>query len=209
MLFVDATQALGKVPVKVAASGADLVAIASHKIGGPSGAGALWVRRGLQVAPLVLGGAQERGRRAGSPPLSCLVGFGGACALLRDRLAAQGRLEALRNRVEAAFIDLGALINADAGPRVSTVVNMSMRGWSGAELVAALDLEGVCVSAGAACSSGLVQPSPVLRAMYPEAPWRADSAVRFSFGVETVESDIEFALAAARRVLARGVERYA
>jgi cysteine desulfurase len=109
----------------------------------------------------------------------------------------------LRERATAALREMGAVINGAAGENVATAVNASVRGARGEELVAALDLEGVCASSGAACSSGLSEPSPVLLAMHPDEPWRAGAALRLSFGPETTESDVETALAALRRVLAR------
>ena len=105
--------------------------------------------------------------------------------------------------MEAELIRLGGLLNG-AGPRTGTVSNLSFGSWKGPLLVAALDLEGVCLSAGAACSSGLQEPSAVIRAMYPNEQWRAGSAVRISLGIETSEQDIEMALQAFRRVVARG-----
>lgn len=202
-VFVDATQALGKVPIDVRALGADALAIASHKAGGPAGAGALWVRRGVDVDAVLSGGAQERGRRPGSPDLLACVGFGAACTVIGQRLETQPRLAALRDRWEVAVRTLGGVINASDAPRVATVVSASFRDRRGDDLVAAMDLEGVCVSSGAACSSGLSEPSAVLRAMYPDEPWRATGALRSSFGPETTETDVEFAAAALGRVLAR------
>jgi cysteine desulfurase len=203
-LFVDATQALGKLPLRLLPEGVAALALASTKIGGPAGAGALWVRRGVALEPLLRGGAQERGRRAGSPGLGNLAGFGAACAALPDRLGAQPRLAELRDRLEAELQRLGAVANATAATRVATVSNLSVRGRVGARLVPAFDLEGIACSSGAACSSGLDQPSPVLQAMYPAEPWRAQAALRFSFGPETTEIDVKSALVAAAIVLARG-----
>jgi cysteine desulfurase len=203
VFFVDATQAAGKLPIDVATLGADLVALASHKLGGPAGAGALWVRRGLQLSPVITGGSQERGRRAGSPDVLHAVGFGAACAQLRERLAAQPRLQSLRAHTAAELQRLGGVLNGDLGNTIATVVNASFAGRRGDELVAALDLEGVCVASGAACSSGLSEPSPVLLAMYPSERWRASSALRLSFGPETTETEVESALEALARVLSR------
>jgi cysteine desulfurase len=175
-LFVDATQALGKLPIDVDGLGADAVAVAAQKIGGPAGAGACWVRRGLDVEPVLDGGSQERGRRPGTPDTLSMVGFGYACALVPDRIGAQPAISALRDQVEAALLERGAVRNAGA-PRVGTVANLSFEGWEGPLLVAALDLEGICVATGAACSSGLQEPSAVIRAMYPDEQWRAGSLV--------------------------------
>ena len=203
LLFVDATQALGKVAVDVGALGADAVAVAAQKIGGPAGAGACWVRRGLTLGPLLEGGSQERGRRPGTPDTRSMVGFGAACGLVGDRLARQPRVRELRDLIEAELLGLGAVPNGVA-PRTGTVSNLSFRGWKGPLLAAALDVEGVCLSTGAACSSGLEEPSAVIRAMYPDEQWRAGSAVRISLGMESSEQDIETASQAFRRVLARG-----
>jgi len=201
-LFVDATQALGKVPVDVGALGADAVAVAAQKIGGPAGAGACWVRRGLELDPVLDGGSQERGRRPGTPDTLSMVGFGAACRLTEERLAQQPRVTELRDRIESKLLHLGGVLNGGA-PRTGTVSNLSFRGWKGPLLVAALDVEGLCVSTGAACSSGLQEPSAVIRAMYPDEQWRAGSAVRISLGMETSELDIETASHAFQRVLAR------
>jgi cysteine desulfurase len=202
-LFVDATQALGKLPIDLESLGADAVAFAAHKIGGPAGAGACWIRRGLDVEPVLEGGSQERGRRPGTPDTMSMVGFGAACRAVPERLDAQPRIAALRDRVETELCALGAVCNAGEGPRVGTVSNLSFEGWEGPLLVAALDLEGICVSTGAACSSGLQEPSAVITAMYPDEQWRAGSAVRISLGIETTSDDIEAALGAFRRVLSR------
>ena len=203
-LFVDGTQAFGKVPIDVSSAGADLVALASHKMGGPSGAGGLWARRGVDVAPVLAGGAQERGRRPGSPDVLALVGFGAAARGVGGRLASMTGVSRRRDRLEAGLVHAGGVVNGEAGPRVATVTNVSFAGRRGDTLVAALDLEGVCVSSGAACSSGLAEPSRVLAAMYAERDaWRAAAALRASLGPETTDDDVDGALEALARVLAR------
>ena len=201
-LFVDATQALGKVAIDVTSLGADVVAFAAQKVGGPAGAGACWVRRGASLRHVLEGGSQERGRRPGTPDTLNMVGFGAAASMSAERLALQPRIARLRNRFEARLVELGAVVNAPRC-RTATVSNVSFRGWSGPVLVAALDLEGVCASTGAACSSGLQEPSAVLRAMYPDEQWRAGSAVRISLGIETSETDMDQAFQVFRLVLAR------
>jgi cysteine desulfurase len=202
-LFVDATQALGKLPLDVSTLGADLVAIASHKIGGPAGSGALWVRRGRDLESLLTGGGQERGRRAGTPDVLSQLGFGLACALLPERLSARARIGQLRDRLEAWLLEHGAALNAAAGPRSESVTNVWFAGRRSETLVAALDLEGIAVSAGAACSSGKSEPSPVLLAMHADEPARAASSIRFSFGPELAETDVDFAIACCAKVLSR------
>jgi len=202
LLFVDASQALGKLPIDLGTLGADAVALGAQKIGGPPGAGACWIRRGMDVLPVLVGGSQERGRWPGTPDTLSMVGFGAACRLTGKRLEDQSRVKALRDRLEASLLGLGGVLNGGC-PRTGTVSNISFAGWEGPLLVAALDLEGICVSTGAACSSGLQEPSAIIRSMYPDEQWRAGSAVRISLGIETSEQDIETALLVFRRVLGR------
>jgi cysteine desulfurase len=199
-LFVDGTQAVGKVPVEL--RGIDLFAVSSSKIGGPSGAGALYVRRGIDLDSRVVGGAQERGRRAGSPALIAQVGFGAAARAVPDRLGAMPRVASLRDRLERGLVDRGAVVNGGEGPRAPTATNVSFEGRRSDLLIAALDLEGIAASRGAACSSGLDSPSAVVLAMHPER-WRAECALRMSLGPETTRDEIDGALAAVTRVLDR------
>ena len=200
---VDGTQALGKIPLEVAGSGIDALALASHKIGGPPGAGALWLRRGLRLAPQLLGGGQERGRRAGSPDPLALTGFGAAAARLSARLEQMPRLGVMRDALEACLRELGAQINGAESERVPTVTNASVPGWRGALLVAALDLEGLACSSGSACSSGLGAPSALIEALYPQEPWRANAALRLSLGPETGEDEVRRAMEILRAVIPR------
>jgi cysteine desulfurase len=201
-VFVDATQALGKIGIDWDTTAATAMALASHKIGGPAGAGALVLRRGVVIDPQVRGGAQERGLRAGTPDVIAMVGFGEACTLLAERLAAQERIAVLRDRIEAALIARGARRNGE-GDRVATVTDVSLTGWRSSTLVAALDLEGLAVASGAACSSGVDRPSPVVLAMFPDEPQRASSAIRVSLGPETSDDDAARAIAIFDRVLSR------
>ncbi|MFT3922493.1 MAG: cysteine desulfurase family protein [Myxococcales bacterium] len=206
-LAVDASQAYGKLPIDVGSLGVSALVLTSSKIGGPTGAAALWLERCRELTPLLQGGAQERGRRPGTPDVLALVGFGAAAQELPARLGAMSELAGLRDRLEQAAQALGGLVNGAQGPRVSSATNLSFRGWRGEILVAALDLEGLCASSGAACSSGLGAPSPVLTAMYPEETWRAESALRLSLGPGTSAHDIERAIAILGRVLARSPAR--
>jgi cysteine desulfurase len=192
-LHVDAVQAVGRLAME-AWRGADSIAVASHKIRGPKGIGAVIVRPGLSVRPLLRGGGQERGLRPGTVDPVAVAGFGAAA---RRALSGPGRyaeLAPLRARLERMLLELGqslaapALRNGDE-PRAPHVTNLSWHGWAGDELVAALDLEGVCISAGAACAAGTPEPSPVVAAMVGAA--RAKSAVRFSLGEDTTERDID------------------
>lgn len=202
-VFVDATQALGKVPVDLHDSPFDAVAFAGQKVGGPAGTGALWVRRDARLAPLLGGGGQERGRRPGTPNVLGHVGFGAACEALALDAAALLSMGALRDRIEAHAQALGGVVNGAPLPRVPGVTQVAFAGQRADVLVAALDVEGVCVSAGAACSSGLTEPIQAVLALHPDEPWRATSSVRFSLSPATPAHEVELAMAALTKVLAR------
>ena len=202
-LLLDATQALGKVSVDVGVLPGASLALAASKLGGPCGAGALVTPRGITLEPLLVGGGQERGRRAGTPNVRALAGFGGACEAIPARLAAMPAVAARRDRLERFLVERGALLSATQGPRVATVSHAALRGWRGPALLAALDLEGLMASSGAACSSGVDGPSRAILAAYPDEPWRASAALRLSLGPETSDEEVELALAALARVLDR------
>jgi cysteine desulfurase len=197
-VHVDAVQAYGR--VERLALEADTRSLAGHKIRGPKGLGALIARPGVKLHPVLLGGAQERGLRPGTVDPVAAAGLAVAARHARAAYAAYAALAPLRDALEAACVALGAAING-AAPRAPHVVNASFAGWNGAELVAALDLEGVSASAGSACSAGTIEPSPVIAAMAGDA--RARSAVRFSMGEETTRDDVERAIAALRRIAVR------
>ncbi len=202
-LVIDAIQAFGRVPIDVDAIGASAVCVASHKVGGPVAA-ALWVDRAVRLRPRLVGGGQERGRRAGSQDPVVAAGFAGAVQGLDERLGRMVEVERWRDRLEATLQEAGAIVNGAHGARVASVVNASLPGWRSDVLVAALDLEGLCASAGAACSSGVQAPSPVLRSLYPAEAWRAKSALRLSLGPEDLdEAKVEEACVILRRVLRR------
>jgi len=199
-LHVDAVQAVGKlVPDRFRR--ADSLALAAHKLRGPKGIGAL-VFRGSPalIAPLLRGGAQERGLRPGTVDAVAAAGFAAALGRVGqgpDRYAA---LAALRDRFESAVSDR-ARVNAAESPRLPHVSNLFVPGWLGDELVAALDLEGVQISSGSACSAGSSEASPVLTAMHDVA--RARSSVRVSLGDETRPDQIERAISVFVRLVAR------
>jgi cysteine desulfurase len=204
-VHVDAVQAAGRLPM-AAWDGAHSVAIAAHKMRGPKGIGALLVRPGITVRPLLRGGGQERGLRPGTVDPIAAAGFGVAAAWAESGPARYAALAGLRDRFEAQLVVLGEKVdraplrNGDAA-RAPHVSNMSWPGWAGDELAAALDLEGVCVSAGSACAAGTPEPSRVIAAMHGEA--RARGAVRVSLGEDTTEMDLERAICAFGRVLTR------
>ncbi len=203
LLVLDAVQALGKVALDLQASGAVAAALSGHKLGGPAGVGALWLGAGVKIRQRVRGGGQERGVRAGTENLLGAVGFGAAAAEVGARLGAMAGVGALRDVVAARMEALGAVVNDTERPRVATVVHASWEGLAAQELVAALDLEGFAVSAGAACSSGRVEPSESVLRMYPEAPWRAGGALRVSLGPSTTEAEVRGFGEALARVLPR------
>jgi cysteine desulfurase len=186
--FCDMTQSLGKIPVDVKALGVDLASFAAHKIGGPKGAGALYVRKGVAVESLVRGGGQERGLRGGTENTPGIAGFGAAAAWWRTHGAAErARVAALRDTfcdaLQAALLHRIPNLQVTAGnvDRLPNTLHVTFPGARGDVLVMALDLRGIAVSAGSACASGSVKPSEVLLAM-GRSPEDAISSLRFSFG---------------------------
>jgi cysteine desulfurase len=206
----DAVQAVGRVPVSVRDLGVDLLSIAGHKFGAPKGVGALWVRRGFPLQPQAIGGRQERGRRAGTENTTAIEGLRVAAARAVNQMPAEAvRQSVLRDRLERGILETvpGTIVNGDAAARVPNTTNISFDGVEGESLVIALDLEGIAVSTGSACSSGTLEPSHVLRAL-GLPPWRVESAVRFSLGPGTTDADIDRVLevvpALVSRLRARG-----
>ena len=203
--LIDAVQAAGKIPIDRDGWNAELLALSAHKLGGPQGAGALIVRDGLVMAPLIAGGAQERRRRGGTEAVAALSSFGAACAVaVRDREHEAERLIGLRQRLESELraIAPGLRIHGESVPRLPNTVNVAFPGVSGETLVIALDLAGFAVSTGSACASGAVTPSHVIRAMgYGDEDARG--AVRFSLGWDTTVDTIDQLIAALPRLLAR------
>lgn len=203
-VLADAVQALGKLPLSVAQLGASAVAVSAHKIGGPAGSGALWIADGVELAPPLAGGGQERGRRPGTENLLGAVGFGAAAELT----AAGGEARRAAANSAAAALEAGlrgvdgVRIHGAGARRVGNTVNAGFDGALGEVVVTALDLAGVAVSTGAACTSGTVAPSPVLLAT-GLTPERAAEAVRFSTGPETTADDIAAVLEKLPSILAR------
>lgn len=195
LVHSDAVQAVGKLPVDVKRLGLDLLSFSSHKIHGPKGAGALYVRRGVTLAPLFHGGRQERTLRPGTENVVSIVGFGKACELARARLEADARrLAQLRQRFEAQVLSrIGeARINgaAEASARLPNTSNIAFAGLDGEAITVNLDMLGVAASNGAACSAVDHAPSHVLLAM-GQSEAEARSAVRFSFGRDNSDEDID------------------
>jgi cysteine desulfurase len=192
LLHCDAVQGAGKLPLDRARLGADLISLSAHKLGGPQGVGALVIAADLGLTALQTGGGQERGRRAGTENVPGIVGFGRACALAAEGLAAYGRLADLRDRAELQLREIApaARVFGAGSSRLPNTLCITMPGVPAATQVMALDLAGVMVSAGAACSSGKVRPSQVLRAM-GATPDEAASAIRISLGWDSRDADID------------------
>jgi cysteine desulfurase len=184
LLHSDAAQAAGKIRIDVAALGVDLLSIAGHKLHGPQGSGALYVRRGTRLDPLLFGGHQERGLRPGTESVAAITGLGKACELAAARLAEDARrLAALRNAFEEGVLAriAGAAVNSSHAPRLPNTSSVSFEGLDGEALAINLDLLEVAVSTGAACSTATREPSHVLLAM-GRTPEQARSSIRVSFG---------------------------
>lgn len=205
LMHTDAVQTAGRIPVDVRALGVDLLTLSAHKFHGPKGAGALFIRRGVRLAPTLTGGRQERGRRSGTEPVATYAGMGLAAELAQAALADEpGRLALLRDRLETALLAgiPDTVRNGAASPRVPNTTNLSFAGVESESLLIGLDLEGVAVSSGSACSSGTLEPSHVLRAMGCSHA-RALGSVRFSLGASTTEDGIDHAIDVVVRVVTR------
>jgi cysteine desulfurase len=193
----DAVQAAGKIPIDVQQIGCDVLTISGHKIHAPQGTGAVYIKRGTLIQPLIYGGSHERQRRAGTENLPGIVGLGKAAELAKKWLEGNGPAEmaAMRDHLQNAVLKaIGeAGINGDGARRVPNTTNLWFDYIEGEALVIALDLKGLAVSSGAACSSGAIEPSHVLLAMGLKHE-RARSSVRISLGKQTTNEDIEFAI---------------
>jgi cysteine desulfurase len=205
LCHTDAVQAVGKIAVDVAALGVDLLSLAAHKFGGPKGVGALWIRRGTPLAAVITGGRQERNRRAGTENVPAIVGMGVAAKLALSGLTAEAaRVGALRDLLEAGILERvpGTRVNAGGAARVPNTTNLAFDRVEAESLLIALDLEGIAVSTGSACSSGTLEPSHVLRAMgLPHG--RVQSSIRLSLGSTTTPDEIDRVLAVLPAIVQR------
>src|SRR5262249_2250404 len=185
-------QAAGKIAVDFAALGVDLLTLSAHKLGGPPGVGALIVADHVELAPQQRGGGQERGRRAGTENLPGIVGFGVAAEIAAAELGGMATLAGLRDDLERRAVSAvpGTILFGRDAARLSNTSCLALPGLSSELQVMALDLAGVAVSAGSACSSGKVRPSHVLRAMGADAP-TAGSAIRISLGWQSTAEDVD------------------
>jgi cysteine desulfurase len=205
----DAVQSVGKLPVNVNTLGVQLLSLSGHKICSPKGVGALYVRKGVRLAPLMYGGHSERDRRAGTENVPAIVGMGKAAELAGEHLAQEAtRVGALRDRLQQGLLERvpGARVNGGGAARTPNTCNMLFPGVESESLVIALDLQGIACSAGAACSSGATDPSHVLEAIglsYSDAR----GSLRLSLGVNNTDEDVRLALEVISTVVAaqRGV----
>jgi len=197
LVHTDAVQSAGKIPLDVKSLGVDLLSISGHKFYAPKGTGALWIRRGVRLQPFMSGGRQERNRRAGTESVPALAALGVAARIAREKQAGEApRLGALRDRLENGVLAAvaGAVRNGAASPRVANTANISFERVEAESLLIGLDLEGIAVSSGSACSSGTLEPSHVLKAMgLPHH--RTLSSIRFSLGASNTEEEVDRVIA--------------
>jgi len=193
LVHTDAVQSAGKIPIDVRTLGVDLLSISAHKFYGPKGVGALWIRRGVRLLPTMTGGKHERGRRAGTENVAGIVGMGVAAEIAREKMLQEhARLSVLRDRLEEGVLRAveGTAVNGARSPRVPNTTNISFDRVEAESLLIALDLAGVAVSTGSACSSGTLEPSHVLKAMGFSAH-RTQNSIRFSLGASSTDDDVD------------------
>jgi cysteine desulfurase len=195
-LHTDAVQAAGRIPLDVETLGCDLLSLSAHKLYAPKGAGALFVRRGVRLIPQNIGGHQEREKRAGTEGVPGIVAFGAAAKLARDEMNQRSMHDQrLRDKFEAGLTGRveDIVFNGNQARRLPHLSNISFRFIEGEGLLISLDLQGIAVSTGSACSSGTLEPSPVIRALGRNDEL-ARGAIRFSFGKDNTDEDVDYVL---------------
>lgn len=204
LLHVDAVQAAGRIPLSFDRLGADYMTLSAHKLGGPQGAGALLMKEGAPFLPLIAGGGQEMGRRSGTENVAAIAGFGAAAAEVSNFAAEVERLRALRDRFERELKERApeAVIFAETVERLPNTSNFAIPGLAAETALIALDLDGVAVSSGSACSSGKVKPSHVLAAMRVDEAL-ARCGLRVSFGWNNANGDVDAVIASLTRLIER------
>jgi cysteine desulfurase len=196
LFHTDAVQAVGKVPMKLSETGIDMLSLSGHKLHAPKGVGALYIKRGIRFRPFLIGGHQERGRRAGTENVAGIVALGKAAELAKEHIGEEnGRVKALRDKLEAwlcANIPV-VRVNGDPESRLPNTLNISFEFIEGESILMLLDMHGICASSGSACTTGSLEPSHVLRAM--GVPYTAaHGAIRFSLSRFTTEQEIDFVI---------------
>ncbi len=201
----DAVQAVGKIPVDFKGSNISLLALSGHKFNAPKGIGALVIRKGVKLSPLIHGGPQERNRRGGTENVAGIVALGKACELAIDNMTSEyRRIADLRDMLEAGILAMvpDVRINGERDKRLPNTANLSFLDLEADSLLLNMDLQGIAASSGSACSSGVLKESPVLAAMGVE-PAFVRGAIRFSLGRETTEADIDYLLKVLPEIVAR------
>jgi cysteine desulfurase len=201
----DAVQSVGKTPIDVKRLGVDLLSLSGHKLHGPKGIGALYLRKGVRISKLIYGGHHERDRRAGTENVPAIVGLGRAAEMARNGLPEQiSRLAHFRDRLERGIIEQlpGVIINGSTEHRLPNISNLSFSGVDGESLLIALDLKGIAVSTGSACASGSLEPSHVLTALGFTRE-RVRGSLRFSLSRYNTPEEIDYALAALEDIVSR------
>jgi len=195
LLFSDCVQAIGKIPLDIKSLAIDYASFSAHKLHGPKGVGALYVRQGAPLAPFILGGHQEQERRAGTESVHNIVGFGEACWAVPDLLTRMAKVSHIRNRFLDGLKEIKPelIVNTPLENAISNTLNITFPGVNNAEFMAVMDLHGICVSAGSACSSAENEPSHVLKAI-GLSDTEAQETIRFSLSTETTRKEIDYAL---------------
>ncbi len=204
LFHTDAVQAVGKVPINLAELPIDMLSLSGHKLHAPKGVGALYVKRGVRFRPFIVGGHQERGRRAGTENVASIVGLGKAAELAQQDISIENtKVKALRDKLEAELLKLPATrLNGDPEHRLPNTSNISFEYIEGESILMLLDMFNICASSGSACTTGSLEPSHVLRAM--GVPYTAaHGAIRFSFSRYNTEEEVDFVLEKLPPVIAR------
>jgi len=203
LFHTDAVQAAGKIDIDLKDTKVDMLSISGHKLHAPKGIGALYIRRGTPFHSYLIGGGQERGRRAGTEPVALIVGLGKACEIAKERLGSESKtITALRDRLEGEIIKRcpEVRINGAGSPRLPNTSNMSFAYVDGEAILMRLDALGICVSTGSACKSGSVEPSHVLRAMSVPQEF-INGSIRFSLGRYNTDKDIEVVISQLPKII--------
>ncbi len=205
VFHTDAVQAVGKIPLNLSKSKIDLLSLSGHKLHGPKGIGALYIKKGTRISPFILGGHQEAGKRAGTENTPAIVGLGKACELAAENIEKENtKVKSLRDRLETAILEKcpASMLNGDKENRLPNTTNISFEYIEGESILLMLDKFGICASSGSACTSGSLEPSHVLRAM--GVPFTAaHGSIRFSLSRYTTQQEIDFVIEKLPPIIAR------